>query len=348
MFSRRFIREKVLQALYAYAQLRGASLFLLGEYVERKQKDTVASNYDIIRTLRAALWQEHILDQSVYSKIQALHSSPLFLDALEDYTQHANHDYKQALALYQREVQQPLSDYYVIWSIFLKLYEQSLRNKGLLAHSMTLRNIYTSQSLVPQLKARQLNVVPKEIVFAIYKKWKDTPLDVSGKWSHTQDCTLLLRLCRAKCLQEASFRDYMYTVDRNWSLHRSLVWSLLIKTIKNYAQDSTKLPNLVGLDLSQGEIDFGLNLCKEAIAQYPYEEVRIAQQAEHWSMQRLNLTDKVIIVLALTEIRMLNHVPFQVSMNEYLEIAKRYSTPKSAVFINGILENILLNSSKHT
>ena len=66
----------------------------------------------------------------------------------------------------------------------------------------------------------------------------------------------------------------------------------------------------------------------------------IAEKASNWETDRIALTDMILMKMALTEARVFLEIPVKVSLNEYIEIAKAYSTPKSKNFINGILDKI--------
>lgn len=67
----------------------------------------------------------------------------------------------------------------------------------------------------------------------------------------------------------------------------------------------------------------------------------IAKKTTNWDSERLASVDGVLLKMALCEFQKFSSIPFKVTMNEYLEIAKEYSTPKSSVFINGILDKVV-------
>ena len=64
----------------------------------------------------------------------------------------------------------------------------------------------------------------------------------------------------------------------------------------------------------------------------------IASHTKNWEVDRLPLTDRVILHMALSEMIQFSSIPVKVTINEYIELAKEYSTPKSRQFINGILD----------
>ena len=63
----------------------------------------------------------------------------------------------------------------------------------------------------------------------------------------------------------------------------------------------------------------------------------------NWDIERIAPIDKIIIKMSIVEINFFNDIPSNVSVNEYIEISKEYSTPKSSQFINGILDTIVKN-----
>ena len=64
----------------------------------------------------------------------------------------------------------------------------------------------------------------------------------------------------------------------------------------------------------------------------------IAQNTKNWEVERLPLTDRIILEMALAEMIHFPNIPVKVTINEYIELSKEYSTPKSRQFINGILD----------
>jgi N utilization substance protein B len=67
----------------------------------------------------------------------------------------------------------------------------------------------------------------------------------------------------------------------------------------------------------------------------------IAKSLENWEADRVAYMDQIILLVALAEIRNCNEIALEISMNEYIEIAKEYSSDKSYVFINGVLNRIV-------
>ena len=149
------------------------------------------------------------------------------------------------------------------------------------------------------------------------------------------------RLAEDVGCQSPLLSEWITRQDRCWSVHKSLLQQTLIHNFKNFQKDSPQIAFLSkdSTTLAQ-QVRFGRELCEKAITNYLKWSKEIAKQLLNWKIERISIVDRSILVLALTEIMELK-TPLSVSMNEYIEIAKVYSSPKSTSFVNGLLESIL-------
>ena len=92
--------------------------------------------------------------------------------------------------------------------------------------------------------------------------------------------------------------------------------------------------------------DFALNLFKNTISHNSEFEDVIVQFATNWELDRIAKMDQLFLKMAFAEILLMPNLPIKVSMNEYIEIAKYYSTSKSKLFINGVLDAFVKNYTK--
>ncbi len=90
------------------------------------------------------------------------------------------------------------------------------------------------------------------------------------------------------------------------------------------------------------EILFGRKLVGESIKNKEYVEELIKRHAKNWDFDRIARIDRTLMIMAVVELIKFKEIPTKVSINEAIEIAKKYSTPKSGVFINGILDSLLV------
>lgn len=130
--------------------------------------------------------------------------------------------------------------------------------------------------------------------------------------------------------------EYFEENDLNWSLNKDVVKSMANKTFKIEALEDLRLQPLA----LQWEDD---KLFFEELFDYSVSEDKqlsawIGDQTKNWESDRLAVADFIILKMALAEMVKFSSIPVKVSINEYIELAKNYSTPKSGQFINGILD----------
>jgi transcription antitermination protein NusB len=133
----------------------------------------------------------------------------------------------------------------------------------------------------------------------------------------------------------------------NWLDEKSIYWAddmdmvsgMVIRTIKNLKESDG--PETKILDLYKDEKEdapFTKTLYTRAIQNIETTDDIINRKAENWELERIAVMDRILMRMAITEAIEFAEIPVKVSLNEYIEISKFYSTPKSNSFINGILD----------
>ena len=110
-----------------------------------------------------------------------------------------------------------------------------------------------------------------------------------------------------------------------------------LKKTKASNNEDLALPKLVK---DQDDLEFAKDLFKKAKLHEQKFEKELDGKTPNWDSERIAILDKIIIQLGICEFQKFPSIPVKVTINEYLEIAKEYSTPKSSVFINGILDKL--------
>lgn len=88
-------------------------------------------------------------------------------------------------------------------------------------------------------------------------------------------------------------------------------------------------------------LDFGRRLLEQTVLHESETDPLIEKHTQNWKLERIALLDRLILRMALTEFMYFEDIPEKVSLNEAIEIGKSFSTPKSGIFINGILDAVL-------
>jgi N utilization substance protein B len=128
----------------------------------------------------------------------------------------------------------------------------------------------------------------------------------------------------------------------NWPVDKEVLQALVAKTFKNFSSIKPVENHLAQMCPNWDEDrPFILNLFNKVIAfENEYQEL-ISQKTKNWEAERIAVMDTLLMRMAIVELVHFPSVPIKVTMNEYIEIAKEFSTPKSNSFINGILDKIL-------
>ena len=129
--------------------------------------------------------------------------------------------------------------------------------------------------------------------------------------------------------------------QEGWTIDMDMVITYVIKTLKRFKEDDTDELPLLEMFASEAELEFGKNLLQASIDMTEENKGLIAKSLQNWEADRIAYMDQIILLVALAEIRKYNEIALEISMNEYIEIAKEYSSEKSYVFINGVLNRIV-------
>lgn len=127
----------------------------------------------------------------------------------------------------------------------------------------------------------------------------------------------------------------------NWQVDQDVLQAMIAKTLKNFSSENgeNKLAQVSSNWLEDKE--FVLDLYHKTIANDSAYQEMIAAKTKNWEADRIAMMDVILMKMALAELIYFTSIPVKVTINEYLEIAKEFSTPKSNSFINGILDKIL-------
>ena len=122
----------------------------------------------------------------------------------------------------------------------------------------------------------------------------------------------------------------------------NLLLMKLLKSMKEADDEYTALPELLKSNEDEEEDKvFVINLFRKTILNSEKYEELIDEKAKNWELDRIAMMDRILIKMALAEILAFPSIPIKVTLNEYIEISKYYSSSKSKVFINGILDKLI-------
>lgn len=129
--------------------------------------------------------------------------------------------------------------------------------------------------------------------------------------------------------------------EQNWTTDLNYTLSFVVKTVKRFKEENGAEQELLQMFDREDELQFAQDLLTRAIEHCDECRELIHSHLKNWTADRLAVMDVIILQTALTEIIYFPEIALEVSLNEYIELAKDYSGDKSYIFINGILNEIL-------
>ncbi|PXV60948.1 N utilization substance protein B [Dysgonomonas alginatilytica] len=126
-----------------------------------------------------------------------------------------------------------------------------------------------------------------------------------------------------------------------WNDDIEIVQSFVIKTIKKFDPEKGANQPLLPMFKDEEDRQFAIKLLRETMFNVKLARDYIDKYAKNWESERIAFMDMIIMQTAVSELLAFPSVPINVTMNEYINIAKSYSTHKSSSFINGILDSIV-------
>ncbi len=162
----------------------------------------------------------------------------------------------------------------------------------------------------------------------------------SDERSFRHDRESLIRMFRKHLINETAFQDMLEEESIFWVDDLDLASSMVIKTIKNINEEDEEVDIMPVWRKDDDDKEFMVGLFTQTLAQGVLNEELIKEGAQNWELERIALIDRILMKMALAEAKTFESIPLKVTLNEYIELSKYYSTEKSHGFINGILDQL--------
>jgi N utilization substance protein B len=164
--------------------------------------------------------------------------------------------------------------------------------------------------------------------------------------SFDEDVELLHQISRQLILKNEAITNYMAERDLYWEENKSALKSMLKKSIKSL-DEMTQHIELIELSANwEDDSEFFKDLFQATILHDEEYEKLIADFAQNWASDRIAAVDLIILKMAVAEMLNFPSIPVKVTINEYIELSKNYSTQKSKQFVNGLLDKISISLEK--
>jgi len=157
------------------------------------------------------------------------------------------------------------------------------------------------------------------------------------------DKAFLMELFKTEIANFGLLHDFLENETVYWQDDIDLVCAMVLKTIRNIEDSETlSLPLMPLFKDEEDEVRYVQCLMRNIVQHDETNTKLISQLTKNWDIERIAKMDIIILKMALTELVVFPSIPVKVSLNEYIEIAKFYSSPQSKVFINGVLDKSII------
>ena len=153
------------------------------------------------------------------------------------------------------------------------------------------------------------------------------------------DLKIFTYICLNFIFKNEEINKHFLEKDLFWDEDKLIVKSMIKKSL--ISLNSIKLDKFAIADLSNDLSDdkfFANNLFKGVLDGKKTFDILISDNCQNWDLERISTIDRILLKMGIYEFLYFHDIPIKVTINEYIDIAKKYSTPKSKNFINGVLD----------
>lgn len=186
------------------------------------------------------------------------------------------------------------------------------------------------QNELSTLRAWVKEIIKKDEKFQAYETLQNPTFE--------DDQEIVLYIYKSLIFKNETIAAHFESLDLGWSENSAVLKSMVLKTIKSVESTESEM---VLMELSKNweeDLLFLENIFDFTVKNEEEYHAIVAEKSKNWEIDRVALTDKIILEMALAEMMNFPSIPVKVTINEYIELSKLYSTPKSKQFINGILD----------
>lgn len=210
-----------------------------------------------------------------------------------------------------------------------------------------LRLILNNKKRIEASKKRKLTDwnLEEDYVTIIFNKIKENAIYDTYMQSKAngfkEDANFIIQVYKEVIAVEDKLYEFIEDSSLTWIDDLPLINTMLLKMFRKAKENSNTNWLTPSLYKDEEDKQFASNLFRKSILNEEKFLTEIQGRTPNWDMERITEIDAILLKMAICEIKYFPSIPVKVTINEYLEIAKEYSTPKSSIFINGILDKLV-------
>jgi len=375
MLNRRILRIKVMQSLYALYQTKVSNYHLgLDEIAEVFAPDLMSPDVQDLPALDLKKKTAHTCYELFFEKKETgyLEQEPDIRKAVTEAINQYHNAHTRDVAHFKNMLLEDVARVETMYKLVLfsatrlMAIAEADATEGIhtvvksevpeyfykLKNNPVLLAIEKNKSLRTFVEKHKLNP-PVDLLKTVYKKKiKQDPLYMEYQKfpvsSFEKDKEIVLHLVKTYLFKNEQLDAYWEDLDYNWNENDEAIRSLTLKAVKGITESTDETYELPSLSPNwEDDQEFMLELYKASTDFDDEAEKLITDKVQNWDIERLAFTDRIILKMALTEMVKFSNIPVKVTINEYIELSKSYSTPKSKQFVNGLLDTISIDLQKN-
>lgn len=229
--------------------------------------------------------------------------------------------------------------------------EEDLNPNRRFAENRFIAQLETNKMLVDKLGKKKLSWVDAPevtksiydtiVVSEAYQSYMSNPMN-----DYEADKELWRKIFRNEILNSEVLAVALEEQSIYWCAEADFVISFILKTIKRFEEANGAGQTLLPMYNHEEDKEFAKKLFLDTIQHGNEYRTLIEEFTKNWELDRIAYMDVIIMMVALAELNDFPTIPINVTLNEYIEIAKQYSTEKSGTFVNGVLDKIVSHLKK--
>ena len=217
-----------------------------------------------------------------------------------------------------------------------------------------LQQLADNRDLKRRIASYKINwVEEEEIIRKFYNRMRETEAYQEymnkEKVNYSDEKNMIAKVVLLLFSESELLRSFFEEKNIYWTNDFDIAVMMVDKTISGYKEKSdeyTALPSLLKdehFEDGSEDLQFVKILYRKTLINSKEFDKVISERAANWELDRIALMDTILIKMAITELVEFPSIPIKVSLNEYIELAKEYSSAKSKIFINGVLDKLIVD-----
>ncbi|SKB55688.1 transcription antitermination factor NusB [Dyadobacter psychrophilus] len=373
MLNRRLLRTKAVQALYARQLTTDANRLLALDHIEAAFQPDLNSMEPQNRTKLAGMRKlagitlDEFIKHGKPNEDEELPEQVIKVarSAFEAYSRQTISDGEKMVRRVLNETESIYVDFIRVLSMLIELSHQAKIDRerryddpeapfpkdGGLDSNSVIKVLMADKTLEEEIIrnginwSNEMNLIRKIYREALRKDEEYTAYCKNASHTQEEDQAIVQHVLRQVILKHEVPLDYLEQRDLYWVDHSELIRSLAIKTLRSADNAATFQLSPLTKDWEEDRF-FVEELCRIVVEESDQYDGYLDEHLKNWELDRIALVDLIILKTALAELIHFPGIPVKVTINEFIEIAKRYSTPKSGKFVNGVLDVLSVKLAK--